>query len=418
MYMLFKRINNCRLCGENKLIDFFDLGEHSLSGCFPGPKVPDPQMAPLVLSKCDNCNLVQLGHDTDLSEMFTYEYGYRSSLNASMKTHLSELVKWVKNIRPVKPNETVLDIGANDGTLLSNYSPDKVTRIAIDPIIGKFKNDYPNDIQCYEGFFNLENTKNFLKDRKVQLITSISMFYDLPDPSDFVAGIEHILASDGIWVLEQSYLVLMLERNAFDTICHEHLEYYAYSQIERLVTNAGLRIINVELNECNGGSFRIAVAREESNFSSNEENINAIKEKEARLGLGTSKPYDQFLQRIDHLKTQLNSFLQKASDDNKTVYLYGASTKGNTLLQHYGIDNKKVTAALEVNPEKFGHRTPGTNIPIIDEKSVLNDVPDYLLVLPWHFKDNILSNSHHFLEKGSKFIFPLPELAIVGIEDL
>lgn len=416
--MLFKRINNCRLCGNSELIEFFNLGNHSLSGCFPGPGVPDPQTAPLELCRCTNCDLVQLGHDTNLSEMFTYEYGYRSSLNASMEVHLGELVSWVKNIQPVIQGDTVVDIGANDGTLLSNYNQDNVTRIAIDPIIGKFQKDYPSDIICHEGFFNIKNAKKFLKGEKAQLITSISMFYDLPDPSDFVAGIEHILAPDGIWVLEQSYLVLMLERNAFDTICHEHLEYYAYSQIERLVIKAGLRVINVELNDCNGGSFRIAVARNDSKISSNVNNIKMIKEKESQLKLNTSKPYNQFLERIERIKQQLNSFLLEAKQNNKSVYLYGASTKGNTLLQHFGIDNNTVRAALEINPEKFGHRTPGTNIPIIDEKSILNNVPDYLLVLPWHFKDDILTNNRAFLEKGAKFVFPLPNLEIIGMNDL
>jgi len=335
-----------------------------------------------------------------------------------MKDHLAELVKWAKKIRPINSGETVVDIGANDGTLLSNYKIDNVNRIAIDPIIGKFCNDYPADIKCHEGFFNLENAKNFLADQKAHLITSISMFYDLPDPSDFVSGIEHILADDGIWVLEQSYLLLMLERNAFDTICHEHLEYYAFSQIDQLTKEAGLRVIDVELNDCNGGSFRVAVARHESNIQINTKNIDVLKEKEKQLKLNTSKPYDDFLERIEKIKNQINTFLNEANSNNKTVYIYGASTKGNTLLQHFDIDNKKVVAALEVNPEKFGHRTPGTNIPIIDEHSLKDTIPDYLLVLPWHFKENILANNRHFLERGAKFVFPLPELEVIGLEDL
>ena len=416
--MLFTKIDTCRLCGSTDLIEFFDLGEHSLSGCFPGPNEPDPQKAPLVLCRCSSCNLVQLRHDTNLDEMFTYGYGYKSSLNASMCAHLSELVTWSTGHRPLSPDDIVVDIGANDGTLLSNYDDMAVKRVAIDPIIGKFQDEYPSDIECNEGFFNLENAKLFLGDRKADLITSISMFYDLPDPSDFVAGIAHILAPEGIWVLEQSYLLLMLERNAFDTICHEHLEYYALSQIERLADTAGLRVIDAELNDCNGGSFRVAVARKTSQHSENAININILRKMETTLKLDTQDPFNAFLERVKNIGQKLNTFLDSAAKDGKSVYLYGASTKGNTLLQHYGIDASKITAALEVNPEKFGHRTPGTNIPIVDENSLSENVPDYLLVLPWHFRDNILANGTALMNKGAKFVFPLPTLEIVGKDDI
>lgn len=416
--MLFTEINECRLCKSKSLTDFFDLGEHSLSGCFPGPNEPDPQLAPLVLCRCASCNLVQLRHDTELDKMFTYQYGYKSSLNASMCEHLSELVAWALKHRSLSSGDAVVDIGANDGTLLSNYSTMDVRRIAVDPIIGKFKDDYPNDIECNEGFFNLTNAKKYLGNDKADLITSISMFYDLPDPSDFVAGISQILAPEGVWILEQSYLPLMLERNAFDTICHEHLEYYTLSQIERLVKAANLKIINVELNDCNGGSFRVAVAREGSCHIVNTDNVEKIRKMEASLKLDTDTPFDEFLARIERNGAKINHFLMNAKNEGKTVYIYGASTKGNTLLQHYEIGTNKVNSALEVNPEKFGHRTPGTNIPIIDESSINDSPPDYLLVLPWHFRDNILKNGRELMEKGAKFVFPLPTLEIVGKEDM
>ncbi|MCK5426031.1 MAG: methyltransferase domain-containing protein [Emcibacter sp.] len=416
--MLFTRINDCRLCGGSDLIEFFDLGEHSLSGCFPGPDAPDPQTAPLVLCRCSQCHLVQLGHDTNLQEMFTYDYGYRSALNASMCRHLSELVGWATAHCPLGNDDIVVDIGANDGTLLSNHAASGVKRIAIDPIIGKFRDDYPDDIECHEGFFSLENAQQYLGEHKAKLITSISMFYDLPDPSDFVAGITHILAPEGVWVLEQSYLPLMLEHNAFDTICHEHLEYYALSQIERLADHAGLKVIDVELNDCNGGSFRVAVAHKDSHHAVRSANIDVLRQQETALKLDSTVPYDAFLERVEDIGRDINDFLRQAENEGKSVYLYGASTKGNTLLQHYGIDTGKVTAALEVNPEKFGHRTPGTNIPIIDEASIGDAVPDYLLVLPWHFKSNILANGGELMAKGAKFVFPLPNLEIVGKDDI
>ena len=226
--------NHCRLCASDQLVDFFDLGLQTLSGCFPAANEADPPKAPLTLCRCQNCNLVQLRHSTDPKQMFTSKYGYRSALNSSMKKHLQELQNWCVDICPVKSGDLVVDIGANDGTLLGAWQKHQVVRLAIDPILEKFFKLYPKDIEQYAGFFTKELAANALSNRKAKIITSISMFYDLPDPNDFVAGIAASLADDGIWVLEQSYLPTMLERNSFDTICHEHLEYYAFRQIEIL----------------------------------------------------------------------------------------------------------------------------------------------------------------------------------------
>jgi len=393
-----------------------DLGNHALSGCFPGPNDPDTQLAPLSLGRCKNCDLLQLFHDTDLEEMFSHDYGYRSSLNASMKVHLAELVGWARAIRPVLAGDSVLDIGANDGTLLANYDAEGISRTAIDPIIGKFIDDYPMEIETHECFFTKANAEALLKPSSLKIITSISMFYDLPDPSDFVAGIQYAFAEDGIWVLEQSYLPLMLERNAFDTICHEHLEYYAFAQIERLLENAGLRALDVQLNDCNGGSFRVTAAKKESAFKAAEDRLTSLRAAEKELALGTDQPYQDFIVRVEDIGKKLEAFLTEAKNANKKVYLYGASTKGNTLLQHYRLGTDLIAGALEVNPDKFGHRTPGTNIPILDEADIFELKPDYLLVLPWHFKDNILARSKHILDAGISFVFPLPNFEIVSRE--
>lgn len=407
----------CRLCASDHLIDFFDLGMQTLSGCFPSANEPDPPKAPLTLCRCQECNLVQLRHSTDPSQMFTDKYGYRSALNSSMKTHLEELQNWCVDICPVQSGDLVVDIGANDGTLLGAWNEHEVVRLAIDPILEKFSQLYPKDIEQYAGFFTKQLAANALSNRKAKVITSISMFYDLPDPNDFVAGIAASLADDGIWVLEQSYLPTMLERNSFDTICHEHLEYYAFRQIEILAKNHGLKIIDVQLNDCNGGSFRLALAHKDSGFAINTQAIEKLQTKENQLQLNTDKPYMAFSHRVEKLRSETIELLQTLKTQGKSVWVYGASTKGNVLLQHYGLGAELLAGVVEVNPEKFGHRTPGTNLSIRDEANILADNPDYFLVLPWHFRDNILARAQPYLDAGVKFIFPLPELEIIGKPD-
>lgn len=411
--MTFTKQNSCRLCGHNQLVDFFDLGQQTLSGCFPGPDEIDPPSAPLTLCRCKICQLVQLRHSTDPAKMFTSKYGYRSALNASMKTHLAELQNWTADRCTTSSGDLVVDIGANDGTLLGAWDRHKLQLLAIDPILNKFIDLYPTEIEQYQGFFTKKLAASVLSGRKAHVITSISMFYDLPDPNDFVAGIKASLAKDGIWVLEQSYLPSMLARNSFDTICHEHLEYYALAQIETLAKFHDLKIIDVQANDCNGGSFRLALTHAQSNAVVNQTAIQDMQKKERQLALDTDLPYAQFANRVAGLKTETVALLQQLKSQGKSVWVYGASTKGNVLLQHYGLGTDLLAGVVEVNSEKFGHRTPGSNLPIRNEEGILHENPDYFLVLPWHFRKNILARGQKYLNAGVKFIFPLPELEII-----
>lgn len=395
------------------MTDFFELGEQALSGCFPGPQEPDPPIAPLTLCRCGNCNLVQLRHSTDPSKMFTEHYGYRSSLNKSMMRHLQGLQEWTQARVRINAGDLVVDIGANDGTLLGYWAEQNVSRLAIDPLLCKFSHLYPPDIEQVQDFFSRDVANKALAGRKAQVITSVAMFYDLPNPGDFVAGIADSLAETGIWVVQMGYLPAMLEYNAFDSICHEHLEYYALRQVEWLARANGLKVLDAQENDCNGGSFRLALAHEAADLPVNEPMLAAMRAKEAELQLDTPAPYAAFAKRIAGLRTRTNDLLTDLHHQGKTIWLYGASTKGNVLLQHYGLGPELISGAVEVNPEKFGHRTPGTNIPIIPEAEILQQKPDYFLVLPWHFRENILARAGKYREAGVKFIFPLPELEVV-----
>ena len=411
---IVNEVVGCRICASEELEQVFDLGQQSLGSLFPGPGEGSPPSASLEGVQCHVCGLVQLRHSVDRDKLYTYGYGYRSGTNVSMSNHLKELASWVEARRPLQPGDTIVDIGCNDGTLLKTYRGDGLTRIGIDPIANKFAEEHAGVIQAYEDFFGrgIPIVKSLTG--QVKIVTSISMFYDLDQPNDFVAAIHDILAPDGIWVLEQSYLPLMLERNAFDTICHEHLEYYALAQIKILAARHQLRVFDVVLNDCNGGSFRVAVCHATGPFSENRAALAALEQWETALQLHTSAPLKLFAQRIQVIREQLVAWVQKENRLGKKIYLYGASTKGNTLLQYCGLDHTMIVAAADRNPDKWGCRTPLTDIPILSEEEARCNKPDYFLVLPWHFREEFIVREESFLKGGGQLVFPLPRFDCVG----
>jgi NDP-4-keto-2,6-dideoxyhexose 3-C-methyltransferase len=410
---VFREISTCRICSSGDLEVILDLGVQGIASIFPHQNEPDPPLAPLTLVRCPHCSLVQLLHSVLPDEMYTYNYGYRSGTNATMRGHLAELSQWCEQRCALKAGDIVLDIGCNDGTLLKSYRTQGLRRVGIDAIAGKFRDQYPETVQLYEGFFSGESYRSLCGQERAQIITSIAMFYDLEAPVEFVSGIASSLAAEGIWVLEQSYLPTMLETNSFDTICHEHLEYYGLHQIEWMARACGMRVFDVELNDSNGGSFRLAVCHENSSHPTREDRVGPLRKLEDQLGLDTRSPFDAFKMRIDKARDALTKFVTSERKAGKKFYLYGASTKGNTLLQYYKLDGNMIIAAAERNPEKWGCRTPLTNIPIQSEEECRAAKPDYFLVLPWHFRREFVEREKPFLQSGGKLVFPLPDLEIV-----
>ena len=412
-------IKKCRICGNNKLITVMDLGEQELSGKFPKCNEVDPPRSPLILVKCDDitnpdaCGLVQLKHSSEPEEMYVGGYGYLSGMNQTMTTHLKDVVERIEHLVKLNPGDMVLDIGSNDGTLLKSYTKNGIIKIGIDPGGKQYQQYYPDNIQLITDFFPTPILQKLYPDQKAKIITSIAMFYDLEDPMSFVKAIKNHLHTNGIWVLEQSYLPSMLESNAFDTICHEHLEYYALKQIEWMLKKNDLKVIHVDTNLINGGSFKIYVAHAESIYPVEKDNINNMRNYETSLNLDTPDPYVSFKNRVNDIKSDLTTFLKYEKEQGKLIYVYGASTKGNILLNYFKLDNSIITAAAERNNLKWGCMTPGTHIPIISEESARKALPDYLLVLPWHFKDEFIKREEAYLQDGGKFIFPLPSFIVV-----
>ena len=417
--MKIKAIEECRICGNRDLIRVVNLGIQALSGRFPSADEPDPPKAPLELVKCDDsrdsraCGLLQLKHSVPLEELYSHDYGYRSGINQTMRMHLKGVVQRVQQMVDLCGGDVVLDIGSNDATLLKYYETPGLRRLGIDPTGEQFSEYYTEDIALISDYFSAANYFSVCPDKQAKVITSIAVFYDLEAPMDFVKDIGGILASDGIWVLEQSYMPAMLKANSFDTVCHEHLEYYSLKQIDWVLRKNDLRIFDVEFNDINGGSFRVYACHSNSSFKSNQKRLDLAFSNEGELKLDSERPYREFKERAFRIRDELYDFLTREKAKGKSIYIYGASSKGNVLLQFCNIDHTLITAAADKNPEKFGRRTPGTNIPIISEDEARKARPDYFLVLPWHFKTEFIEREADFLASDGKLVFPLPEIEVV-----
>ena len=412
---MFKTISKCRICGSEHLASVMALGEQALTGAFPHSRSEKITTGPVELVKCSGvggCGLVQLKQSYDLSEMYGMNYGYRSGLNASMVRHLHSKVAKILTLDVLEPGDLVIDIGSNDATTLRAYPENHFQLVGIDPTGIKFSSYYPAEIALISEFFSADVVAKTLSGKKAKVITSFSMFYDLEDPIAFAREIEASLSDDGVWIFEQSYLPAMLRTNSFDTICHEHLEFYALKQINWIADKAGLKVLDVEFNDVNGGSFSITAAKISSKRQPNPEWLNKILEDEVALGLDSTRAFDGFKIRVEEARIALMSFLREAKQNGKRVCGLGASTKGNVLLQYYGIDDKLLTEIGEVNEDKFGSFTPGTHIPLVSEEQLLASNPDYLLVLPWHFRAFFLSSP---AMKGRNLVFPLPKFEIVQV---
>ena len=411
--------NTCRICGSSALTRVIDLGDQYLQGSFikEGKEHPPLRKIPTVLVRCDPmkdenaCGLLQMAHSVPPKILYSV-YWYRSGTNQTMRNHLKGIVEDAVYM-VAKTDATVLDIGCNDGTLL-NYYPHGFMKYGIDP--AHIAAEVKGDVKVIQDFFPSEELQRASQSRTFDIITSIAMFYDLENPVAFSKGIKEILAQDGVWIFEMSYMPNMLKLNSYDTICHEHLEYYSLAVIENILSRVDLKMIKVALNDINGGSIRCYVTHKESfAFKKHEflKTLETLRREEFDLELDTDKPYRSFQDRITAHREDLRAALLKLKAEGKVIHVYGASTKGNTILQWCGIDRSIVDCAADRNPDKHGSLTLGTNIPIISEEQSRSKNPDYYLVLPWHFKKEFLEREVDALRRGVGMIFPLPEIEIV-----
>tara|TARA_B100000989_G_scaffold29126_1_gene18721 strand:- start:1652 stop:2875 length:1224 start_codon:yes stop_codon:yes gene_type:complete len=406
------KISKCRSCENDKLNEYLNLGKQALTGVFLKNKNQKITSGNLSLVFCENCKLLQLSENFDQKEMYGNNYGYKSSLNPTMVNHLRSKAIKLQMIADLSNKDTIIDIGSNDGTFLSFFSKN-YNLIGVDPTISKFKNDYKKNIIKVSGFFSESLLKKYLFKKKAKLITSIAMFYDLEDPLSFAKQIYNSLDKDGLWHFEQSYMPDMIKNISYDTICHEHLEYYSLKSVKYILDKTDFKIIDIQLNKVNGGSFALTVAKKKSKKFDKSKLIDWLHKKEEISNCNDVKTIKSFALEVHKHKKLFKDLILNLDDMGKKVLGYGASTKGNVILQFCNISNKLMPYIVDINPYKRNKYTPGTKIKIINDLDLKKKKFDYLVVLPWHFRDFIIEREKNYLKKGKKLIFPLPDIEII-----
>lgn len=388
----------CRICG-GRIDRVFSLGLLHPSA-FLRPGEDPPVRSPLALGRCSTCGLVQLTHSVAPDQLYRTYY-YQSGINPAMVTALKDVVTQAQHFCPLAPGDVVVDIASNDGTLLSFYPP-YVTTVGFDPAqnlpqvgrVDHFINDY----------FSSDAWPTPVP--QARIVTSIAMFYDLPNPGDFVRGVTRILAPGGVWVLQLSDLTSMLKTNAVDNICHEHLEYYSIRDIDRLMTAAGLKIFHIEHNEVNGGSLRFYISQVWARIP--DRTVDDFAQADLAYLESEAGSLPAFGRRVLDAQQDLTTWLHRTHDQGKWVYGLAASTKGNTLLQTFGLGPGDIQAIADLNPEKFGRTMVGSGIPIISQEKALEDAPDAFILLAWHFLPGFLKTFRDWILDGGTLVVPLP----------
>jgi NDP-4-keto-2,6-dideoxyhexose 3-C-methyltransferase len=407
---------------DGALHDVLSLGEQYVSD-FIQPGASDGTRAPLDLVLCERCRLLQLRH-TVSGELMYRNYWYRSGTNQTMRDALATIASKAETLTHLQAGDSVLDIGCNDGTLLAAYRTPGLFRIGVDPArnLAEFSSRLVDKLIV--GFFDRKpfNEDPELGNRRPKVVTSIAMFYDLENPRGFVADVREVMDPNGLWIVQMSYLPLMLSQNEVGNVCHEHLEYYSLSSLEYLLALEDFVIVDAELNDVNGGSICVYIRRkgaDEALFADATyralaaERVDALREDEAKLRLHTIDPYLEFAKWVERIKNDVVSFIRQQQRSGKRTYVYGASTKGNTVLQYYGLDSTLIAGAAERNPDKWGRLTVGTHIPIVSEEEARRARPDFFLVLPWHFLREFQEREKQYLLDGGRFIVPAPHFALI-----
>lgn len=409
----------CRISGD-ELVELFSLGNLFISD-FVETQPSDDYRSELKLMFSKESKLVQLESAADPDKMYG-RYWYRSGTNQTMRNQLKNVVDSCTSLHKFSDKPLWLDIACNDGTLL-NFVPEPYDRLGIDPAddsytkeSNKFADEVIQDYFSKEAF----DTSMF-RGRKCDVITCIAMFYDLPDPTKFLNDVYDILKDDGLFVIQMSYTPLMIQQMAFDNICHEHLMYYSLHSLKYVLDRTNFKIVDCELNDVNGGSFRVYLQKNDANPTSfanapyrdvAQYRVNSLLEYETKIGANTIEFYLNFYDKLRVLKQNVHEFVSTKKSEGKKIWVYGASTKGNTLLQYFGLDSSLIDGAAERSPYKFGLKTVGTNIQIYSEEEMRKVKPDYLLVLPWHFIDEFKKRESKYLQEGGHFIVPCPKFEI------
>lgn len=404
--------------------ELFSIGDLYVSDFISENESPRGGKVEMKMMLDQETGAVRLEKSAPLDTMYG-KYWYRSGINQTMRNELEGITKSILSLVKLKENDIWLDIACNDGTLLS-YLPNNLIKVGIDPVDDSFKVESEKHADLIiQDYFNWDAwSKSRFGKQKAKVITSIAMFYDLENPEEFIDDIDKVLDDNGLWVLQLSYTPLMIEQMAFDNICHEHMYYYSLFNLKNLFQKCGFQIVDCQLNDINGGSFRVYAMKKSADvktFSTQPYRdvcnfrIKSLLEYERSLNLDSPETWLEFYDKINELKEKTVNFIKEEKEKGKKIWGYGASTKGNTLLQYFGLDNTLIDGIAERSVWKWGLKTVGTDIPIYSEDDMRRENPDYLLVLPWHFINEFIERESDFLKRGGKFIVPCPKFEIIGL---
>lgn len=409
------KITRCRGCQGKSLTSVIDLGTIAVSNFLRHPE-KRPWCEQLELTLCSDCGLLQSAYPAPEKDRLYQTYWYRSAVNSMMRSALRSITRSVENMHLLRPDDIVLDIGANDGTLLRSYTSRDIRRVGFEPAENLLSDARAGTDIIINDYFGTIGYQTEVKE-PAKVITSVAMFYDVDDPHSFIRDIAAILAPDGVWINQMAYLPDMLRNSGFDHICHEHIGYYSLQTFEQFLVRHGLVLIDVSHNNVNGGSFKttVAHANNASITTTQQKRIARWKKQEILLGLDSPATYRKFMHRVDTICKAMSLYIRGEVKRGKRIYAYGASTKGNTLLQYLRLTTKQIPKAVERNPQKCGLYTAGTNIPIISETQGRNERPDIFFVLPWHFKNEIVNREGLFLRRGGSLLFPSPTPQIISL---
>lgn len=407
------KIIKCRICGELIEKIFIDLGQTPLSNSFLKKNdIRKEKKFPLCALICKKCLLVQLGEFTSPKKIFS-EYAYFSSYSKTWLKHAEKYVKKMKNRFNLNSNNLVIEIASNDGYLLQYFKKNKIPVLGIEPAKNVAKIAKKRKIPTITKFFGAKLAKELVKSGKQpDLLLGNNVLAHVPKLNDFVEGLKILLKYEGIITLEFPHILQLIDKNQFDTIYHEHFSYFSLTTLKKLFIMHKLEIFDVEELNTHGGSLRIFVKHKNNNFHKERKSVKKILEKEKIFGLGKISTYTNFSQEVNSIRDELLEFLHKAKNANKVVIGYGAPAKGNTLLNFCEIDFKLVKYTVDVNPHKQGMYLPGSHIPIRAPNEIFKTKPDYVLILPWNLKKEIMIQMKGIREWGGKFVIPIPEVKI------
>jgi len=406
--------STCRLCNSSDFTPVYSIGEQYVNNFIDKDELDQCIKAPLEMVFCENCTLLQLKHTAPQELLYARYYWYKSSVTDTMKKALRDITAKVEMMFDLKKGDVVLDIGSNDGTLLRTYTVPGLITVGVEPadnLVEEGKQGLSHHIHDFWNYEDYEKTVH----KKAKIITAIGMFYDMEDPNQFIADSAKALTKDGIFIAQLMCLKNMLDSNDVGNICHEHLEYYSFKSLEYLFNNNGLEIFDVEINNVNGGSYRVYAKKIGSIVKEDKgafDRVQAVRDSEKDLD--NKQVHIDFYNRLEENKRKCTDFIKKELAKGKKVWVYGASTKGNVILQYYGLDHTLIEAAAERSPWKWGKYTVGTMIQCVSEEEARRAQPDYFLVLPYAFFDEFYEREKNWREKGGKFIIPVPEFRVVS----